>query len=70
MKGAIGVVELKVRPDLGALKAAFVRRGVWIRPFGRTVYLTPALVIDPAELSALTGAVCEALAETGPEIQR
>jgi adenosylmethionine-8-amino-7-oxononanoate aminotransferase len=70
VKGAIGVVELKARPDLDRLKAAFVRRGVWIRPFGRTVYLTPAFVIPPAELSALTGAVCEALAEIGPEIGR
>jgi len=63
--GAIGVVELKARPDLNRLKAALAARGVWVRPFGRTVYLAPAFVASAAELSALTGAVCAEVAEIG-----
>jgi adenosylmethionine-8-amino-7-oxononanoate aminotransferase len=57
VKGAIGVVELEAAPDLDALKARFVEAGVWIRPFGRTIYLTPAFTISSDELSALTRAI-------------
>ena len=60
--GAIGVVELARAPDLAALKAALVAEGVWVRPFGRIVYLTPAFTITPAELSRLTAAVRAVLA--------
>lgn len=57
--GAIGVVELESEPDRNALRGLFVERGVWIRPFGRTVYLTPALTISADDLGALTRAVAE-----------
>ncbi len=60
VKGAIGVVELVRAPDLKALKARFVEAGVWIRPFGRTVYLTPAFTISPGDLSVLTRAIDQA----------
>lgn len=57
VKGAIGVVELNGRPDLGRLRERFVEEGVWVRPFGNVVYLMPALVIEPDDLSVLTAAV-------------
>ena len=60
VKGAIGVVELAGAPDLARLKAVFVDAGAWIRPFGRTIYLTPAFTISPDELSVLTGAIDQA----------
>ena len=60
--GAIGVVELDRIADLNALKAALVGQGVWIRPFGRIVYLTPAFTVTGDELARLTGAVCTVLA--------
>ena len=61
--GAIGVVELEQQPELDALKAGFVEAGVWIRPFGRTIYLTPSFTISPDDLSILTRAVHEATCE-------
>jgi adenosylmethionine-8-amino-7-oxononanoate aminotransferase len=61
VKGAIGVVELNRIDDLGALRARFVEEGVFIRPFGATVYLTPAFTISPDELARLTGAVAKVL---------
>ena len=61
VKGAIGVVELERIDDLGALKRRFVDEGVWIRPFGRIVYLTPSYTIDEADLAKLTGAVVSVL---------
>lgn len=62
--GAIGVVELK-RPvrDMAALQAEFVARGVWIRPFGKLVYLMPPFVMSEAELGELTTAICGVVRE-------
>lgn len=59
--GAIGVVELEAEPDRPRLRDRFVERGVWIRPFGRTVYLTPALTIAADDLGTLTRAVTDVL---------
>jgi adenosylmethionine-8-amino-7-oxononanoate aminotransferase len=58
VKGAIGVVQLKKIRDRNALKQEFITRGVWIRPFGDIIYLTPAFTIDNDELERLTDSVC------------
>ncbi|MFP6665431.1 MAG: adenosylmethionine--8-amino-7-oxononanoate transaminase [Deltaproteobacteria bacterium] len=55
--GAIGVVELAEPVDARAAQRHFVEAGVWIRPFGRLVYLMPPYTIDSAELAQLTAAV-------------
>jgi adenosylmethionine-8-amino-7-oxononanoate aminotransferase len=62
VKGAIGVVELKESPDVAALRTRFVEEGVFVRPFGRVVYLTPAFTIQSDELATLTSAVCRVVA--------
>lgn len=61
VKGAIGVVELAQIRDLNALKRAFVEEGVWVRPFGNIVYLTPAFIATPDEIATLTGAIRKVL---------
>jgi adenosylmethionine---8-amino-7-oxononanoate aminotransferase len=61
--GAIGVVELERIADLGRLRARFVEEGVFIRPFGTTVYLTPAFTITSEELARLTAAVIKVIGE-------
>ena len=53
--GAIGVVEMERIGDLAALRARFVEEGVFIRPFGRIIYLTPSFTIEPQELVAAYG---------------
>lgn len=55
--GAIGAVQFTATPDLAALKAAFLARDVWVRPFGDIVYLTPALTIPEADLDRLIAAL-------------
>ncbi|MDO9474302.1 MAG: adenosylmethionine--8-amino-7-oxononanoate transaminase [Caulobacter sp.] len=55
--GAIGVVELERVDDLEALRKAFLAHGVWVRPLGRVVYLTPSFTIPDGDLAALTAAV-------------
>lgn len=62
VKGAIGAVELNEAPDLIALRHAFLEAGVWIRPFGRTVYLTPAFTTPPEAIRRLTDAISTVLA--------
>ncbi len=63
VRGAIGVVELDRIADLDALRARFVAAGVFIRPFGNVVYLTPAFTISADELASLTGAVVKVVGE-------
>jgi len=55
--GAIGVVEMAAIGDIDALRARFVEEGVFIRPFGNVIYLTPPFVILPDELTRLTSAI-------------
>jgi len=61
VKGAIGVVQCASLGDAAALRQNFAEKGVWIRPFGDIVYLTPAFTIDSDQLAALTGAICDTL---------
>jgi adenosylmethionine-8-amino-7-oxononanoate aminotransferase len=63
VRGAIGVVELDRIDDLYALRRRFVAEGVFVRPFGTTVYLTPAFTIAPDELARLTAAVVAVVGE-------
>jgi len=63
--GAIGVVEMERIADLGRLRARFVEEGVFIRPFGTTVYLTPAFTIGVEDLARLTAAVLKVISEGG-----
>ena len=61
VKGAIGVVELDRIDNLNTLRERFVAEGVFIRPFGNVVYLTPSFTIHPDELGKLTAAIVKVL---------
>jgi adenosylmethionine-8-amino-7-oxononanoate aminotransferase len=60
--GAIGVVELETPIDMRMAAPAFVERGVWVRPFGRLVYVMPPYVISNAETAQLAAAIGEVVA--------
>jgi adenosylmethionine-8-amino-7-oxononanoate aminotransferase len=66
VKGAIGVVELERIDDLDGLRARFVEEGVFVRPFGSIVYLTPAFTIGEEELVRLTSAVTKVVGALRP----
>lgn len=55
--GAIGVVELHQPVDMKTIQPAFVDQGVWVRPFGKLVYLMPPFIITDGDLTRLTQAV-------------
>jgi adenosylmethionine---8-amino-7-oxononanoate aminotransferase len=59
VKGAVGVVELDRIDDLDGLRRRFVAEGVFIRPFGSIVYLTPSFTISHDELATLMRAVAK-----------
>lgn len=64
--GAIGVVELKSIAGKDALRQRLVNAGVWVRPFGNVVYLTPALNMNEEDLHELMRAVVKVLREQRP----
>ena len=61
--GGIGVVEMERPVPMREIQRRLVEAGVWVRPFGRLVYLMPPYVISDAELAQLCAAVAEVVGE-------
>jgi adenosylmethionine---8-amino-7-oxononanoate aminotransferase len=59
VRGAIGAVQMNAPVDAVGLRARFVEKGCWIKPFGDVIYLTPPFVIEPNDLSKLTRAIVD-----------
>lgn len=57
--GSIGVVEMKHNVDVGVFQKECVKRGIWVRPFGRMVYIMPPYIISDSELTYLTQQMLE-----------
>lgn len=57
--GTIGVIEMKEPVDVGEFQKECVDRGVWIRPFGRNVYIMPPYVITDSQLRYLISQMLE-----------
>ncbi|MFZ2632773.1 MAG: adenosylmethionine--8-amino-7-oxononanoate transaminase [Desulfosalsimonadaceae bacterium] len=63
--GAIGVVETRKPVEMPWMQQQFVERGVWIRPFGKLVYIMPPYIITDSQLSKLTTAIFDVLNKWG-----
>jgi len=59
--GAIGVVELTSAVNMSKIQPAFVNAGVWIRPFGKLIYLMPPYIIQKDEIKILTNVIFDVL---------
>jgi adenosylmethionine-8-amino-7-oxononanoate aminotransferase len=63
IKGGIGVLELEQPVDMARISRRFVDKGVWIRPFGKLVYVMPPYIIGDEDLDTLLMAMTEAVFE-------
>lgn len=61
--GGIGVVEMNAPVRMQEITEAFVDQGIWVRPFGKLVYLMPPCIISPDDLQQLTGALLKVIAD-------
>ncbi len=61
--GAIGVLELAQTVNVAETQKKFVEKGVWIRPFGNLVYIMPPYIIRADELTRLTSAIKDVVAD-------
>lgn len=57
--GAIGVIEMEEPVNVGEFQKKCVERGVWVRPFGRNVYVMPPYIISDDDLAHLINATID-----------
>ncbi|MCK8086591.1 adenosylmethionine--8-amino-7-oxononanoate transaminase [Vibrio sp. 1CM8B] len=62
--GAIGVVETHTPVDMETIQVHFVEQGVWIRPFGKLIYMMPPFISEPAHIEKLVSAIDKALQQS------
>jgi adenosylmethionine-8-amino-7-oxononanoate aminotransferase len=59
--GAIGVIEMHEAVNTAEIQKHFIERGLWIRPFGKLVYVMPPYIMDDSDLQQLTSGMTEAI---------
>ena len=61
--GAIGVIEMEQPVDTASIQKLFIKRGLWLRPFGKLIYIMPPYIMDNDDLRLLTSGMLSAIKE-------
>jgi adenosylmethionine-8-amino-7-oxononanoate aminotransferase len=61
--GSIGAVQCLQEVNVSVIQKRFVELGVWIRPFGKLIYIIPPLVINKDQIVLLVDAITTVLNE-------
>lgn len=59
--GAIGVVEMNKTVDVPTIQRALIAEGVWLRPFGKLIYLMPPYIMEAGDITQLTSAIVKVI---------
>ena len=61
--GAIGVIEMKQPVNMHSIQAALVEAGVWVRPFGKLIYVMPPFIMQDTEIAQLCQAIIQVISD-------
>lgn len=59
--GSIGVIEMEEPVNLAEFQKRCTSRGIWVRPFGRNMYVMPPYIISDEDLSYLVSQTIECI---------
>ncbi|CAA6811236.1 MAG: Adenosylmethionine-8-amino-7-oxononanoate aminotransferase (EC [uncultured Thiotrichaceae bacterium] len=64
--GAIGIIEMQHPVDMESIQREFVNAGIWVRPFGKLVYMMPPYIISDNDLTTLCTSIIKVITQQSP----